>query len=408
MIRIFGIGPGNPEWLPKAIEKEVIHCDVLIGGVRALELFPAFSGETFRVDRDLEATIQTIQKSLSEKKHVGILVSGDPGFYSLLPLIRRTFPEENLQVFPGISSLQFAFARAGVPWQEAELVSAHGRSLGSLPLNVRKPLGVLTGGENTPQRIAQYYCDYGFNPRISVGNSLSYPHEAWVETTAQDLAVSDDNFFNAVMIITPESHPTGSLSEKYQGPYSLGIPDEEFLRGKVPMTKSEIRVQVLAKAKITAKTRILDVGAGTGSISVEAALLAHEGCVFAVEEDPEGHELILQNQEKFQVSNLRLIRGTAPDALAGIPPVDVCFIGGSHGQMEEILKKAPLISGGRAVITAVTLETVMKGLDALKVLKYQDIDVVSLQAVRWKGIKDFHLAQAMNPVFILSGVKGLF
>jgi precorrin-6Y C5,15-methyltransferase (decarboxylating) len=405
VIQIFGIGPGNSEWLPFAIQKEVAECDILLGGVRALELFPTFLGEKFRVDGDLQLTIQTIQQALNLKKQVGVLVSGDPGFYSLLPLIRRKFPEEKLGVFPGISSLQFAFARAGVPWQEAELMSAHGRSIESLPLNVCKPLGVLTGGENSPQRIAAYYRSYGFNPQISVGNSLSYPNEEWLNTDADQLVNSQASFANAVMIIYPDNSEYGRVPQEYKASNGLGIPDEEFIRGKVPMTKSEIRVQVLAKAKITEKTRILDVGAGTGSLSIEAALLAKQGCVFAVEEDSEAQELILANQEKFQVPNLRLIRGTAPDALSGIPPVDVCLIGGSNGHLEEILTRAPLISGGRVVITAVTLETVTKGLDALKTLDYQDIDVVSLQAVRWKGIKDFHIAQALNPVFVLSGRK---
>lgn len=407
MIQIFGIGPGNPEWLPPAIEKEVAQCDILLGGVRALELFPSFLGEKFRVDRDLPLTIQTIQQALCVKKQVGVLVSGDPGFYSLLPLIRRKFPEEILRVFPGISSLQFAFARAGVPWQDAELMSVHGRSIEDLPLNVCKPLGILTGGENTPQRIAAYYRSYGFNPQISIGNALSYPDEGWVNTDAYEIIDSEASYPNAVMIIYPENSQYGRALQEVRTQRGFGISDEEFIRGQVPMTKSEIRVQVLSKAKITAKDRILDVGAGTGSLSIEAALLAQRGCVFAVEEDPEAQELILKNQKKFQVSNLRLIRGTAPDALRGIPSMDVCLIGGSHGQVEEILRQAPLLPGGRVVITAVTLETLAKGIESLKTLAYQEIDVISLQAVRWKGIKDFHLAQALNPVFILSAQKGI-
>ncbi len=407
VIEIFGIGPGNPEWIPPAIEKEVAQCDLLLGGVRALELFPTFLGERFRVDRDLTLTIQTIQQALNVKKRVGVLVSGDPGFYSLLPLIRRNFPDEIIRVFPGISSLQFAFARAGVPWQAAELMSVHGRSIEILPLNVCNPLGILTGGENTPQRIAAYYSSYGFNPRISVGNSLSYPEEVWVDTEANELKDSEASYPNAVMIIYPGEPQDGGSRQEIRTQSGFGFSDEEFIRGQVPMTKSEIRVQVLSKAKIKVNDRILDVGAGTGSLSIEAALLAKRGCVFAVEEDSEAQELILKNQEKFQVSNLRLIRGTAPEALRGIPPIDVCLIGGSHGQVEEILRQAPLLPEGRVVITAVTLETLAKGIEALKTLEYQEVDVISLQAVRWKGIKDFHLAQALNPVFIMSARKGL-
>lgn len=408
MIRILGIGPGSPQWLPEAIEQEAAQCGVLVGGVRALDLFPGFRGEKVRIGRDLQPAIQAIAQALAEEKQVGVLVSGDPGFYSMLPLIQRSFPEVPLRVLPGISSLQFAFARAGIPWQEAELRSVHGRALESLPLNPGKALGLLTGGENTPQRIAGYYCSYGFNPRISLGNALSYPDEQWLETNAQELKDSETDYPNAVLIIHPENSqpPLNGLSQETR-PYSgLGIPDEEFIRGQVPMTKCEVRVQILAKAQIRPHHRILDVGAGTGSLSIEAALLAERGCVFAIEEDPEAQELILKNQEKFQAANLRLIRGTAPDALDGLPEFDVCLIGGSHGQMEEILRRAPLVPGGRAVIPAVTLETVSKGMEALKNLAFQEIEIISIQAVRWRGIKDFHLAQALNPVFILSGRKG--
>lgn len=172
------------------------------------------------------------------------------------------------------------------------------------------------------------------------------------------------------------------------------------------MTKAEIRVQVLAKAQITLTDHVLDVGAGTGSISIEAAALAGEGMVYAVESDGDAQELIRANQRKFAVSNLQLITGTAPEALAQVPPVDVCIIGGSRGRLQAILEKVPLVSGGRLVMTAVTLESVVKGLEALSRMSYQDIDTVSIQAIRWPKIQDFHMAQSLNQVFIISARKG--
>ncbi|MGE4272242.1 MAG: precorrin-6y C5,15-methyltransferase (decarboxylating) subunit CbiE [Desulfitobacterium sp.] len=405
MIRIVGIGPGTPEWVAPAIQDSVKQCDVLLGGSRALKLFPDFEGDTYQVSGDLSATLETLQRAIEQGKQAGVLVSGDPGYYSLLPLLKREFPKEDIQVLPGISSIQFAFARAGIPWQEAELLSVHGRSLDLLPLNIKRTIGILTGGENTPQAVARYYQRYGFNPRISVGNALSYPEEKWLNTDAQELMNSAGDFANAVMILYSEESKITKATPLPIVPIGFGIKDEEFIRGDVPMTKSEIRVQVLAKAEITASARILDVGAGTGSISIEAALLAYRGCVYAIEENPEAQELILQNQEKFSVRNLRLIRGTAPVALRDIPPMDICIIGGSHGQIRGILQEAPLVPGGRVVLTAITLETLAHGMEALKSLAYEDIDVVSIQAVRWKGIKDIHLAQAHNPVFVISGRK---
>lgn len=399
MIKVIGIGPGSREWLPPAIDEVVASCEVLLGGERALELFPNFAGPSNALSGKLSDSVQTIRLALAEEKQVGVLVSGDPGFYSFLPMLKREFPETQIIVYPGISSMQFAFARAGLPWQEAEFLSVHGRPLDRLPLTIQRPLAILTGGKNTPQEVAAYYCRQGINLKISVGNLLSYPEEEWSATDVQMLTQEKKVYNHAIVILYPGEGVQASED------WGLGIPDEEFIRGKVPLTKAEIRVQVLAKAQIRETDRVLDVGAGTGSLSIESARLARRGLVFAVEEDREAQELILLNQVKFGISNLQLFRGTAPQAFEKIPQVDVCLIGGSNGRLKEILEKAPLRSGGRLVITAVTLETVGRGLDHLKQQGYQEIDVISIQAVRWKGIENFHMAQAMNPVFILSARK---
>jgi precorrin-6Y C5,15-methyltransferase (decarboxylating) len=171
-------------------------------------------------------------------------VSGDPGFYSFLSMLKREFPQTEMSVYPGISSMQFAFARAGLPWQEAEFHSVHGRPLNRLPLTFHKPLAVLTGGENTPQKVASYYWEYGINLRISVGNLLSYPEEEWFTTDVESLCKEEKDYKHAIVILYPIEKANTSDE------VGLGIPDEEFIRGKVPLTKAEIRVQVLAKAKI--------------------------------------------------------------------------------------------------------------------------------------------------------------
>ena len=402
MLQVIGIGPGRPEWLPPAITELVKHCDVLVGGSRALELFPDFSGSQYCLSGGLTPSLTVIKDALLDEKVVGVLVSGDPGFFSFLPMLRREFPEEKIDVYPGISSLQFAFARAGLAWQDATFVSVHGRKLSVLPQIIRRPTAVLTGGENTPQKIAQFYLELGANPLISIGNALGYPEELWKTLDAEHLAQETELLKNAIVIL----YPALGQEPKQGVGCRIGIPDQEFLRGKVPMTKAEIRVQVLAKAQISLYDRVVDIGAGTGSISIEAATLAAEGVVYAIEHNPEAQELILANQQKFGVSNLHLISGAAPDVFGELPQIDVCIIGGSNGRLPEILKQVPLIAGGRIVITAVTIETVAQGLKLLTELHYQDIDTVSIQAVRWKAVQTLHMAQAMNPVFILSARKG--
>ncbi|RNC28806.1 MAG: Cobalamin biosynthesis bifunctional protein CbiET [Candidatus Dichloromethanomonas elyunquensis] len=171
------------------------------------------------------------------------------------------------------------------------------------------------------------------------------------------------------------------------------------------MTKAEIRVQVLSKAQISPYDRILDIGSGTGSISIEAAAIATEGMVFAIENNSEAQQLIRANMRKFAVPNLKLVSGTAPEVFSKIPPVNVCIINGTQGRLKEILDEAPLVQGGRIVLTAVSLENASRGLELLKSLDYEDAEVVSLQAVRWPDVNGFHVARALNPVFILSARK---
>lgn len=430
MLQVIGIGPGRPEWLPPAISELVQNCEILIGGSRALKLFPDFTGRQYTLSGNLAGSVEVIRNALLEKKKVGVLVSGDPGFFSFLPRLKKEFPEERIDVHPGISSLQFAFARAELPWQEATFASVHGRDLSVLPQVISRPTAVLTGGENTPQKIAQLYLERGYNPTISIGNALAYPEEFWATINAEQLAQETTLLKNAILILHPttgqdtnqlynqdtnqgnrqiisqdQQQSLMSSTKKAAGP-RLGIPDEEFLRGKVPMTKAEIRVQVLAKAQISQDDRVVDIGAGTGSISIEAAGLASEGVVYAIEHNPEAQALILANRQRFGVSNLRLIPGAAPDVFGELPPVDVCIIGGSNGRLSEILGMVPLVEGGRIVITAVTIETVAQGLKLLSDYNYQDIDTISIQAVRWKAVQTLHMAQALNPIFIISARKG--
>jgi len=414
LLQVIGIGPGRLEWLPPAITELVTNCEILIGGARALKLFPDFTGSQYPLSGDLASSIEVIRNALLEEKVVGVLVSGDPGFFSFLPRLKKEFPEERIDVYPGISSLQFAFARAGLPWQEATFSSVHGRELSVLPKDITRPTAVLTGGENTPQKIAQLYLERGYNPLIAIGNSLAYPEEFWATMDAEHLALEKTELKNAIVILYPalghemeHNFKRKTLQDNKQSiGCRIGIPDEEFLRGKVPMTKVEIRVQVLAKAQISRYDCVVDIGAGTGSISIEAAGLASEGVVYAIEHNPEAQELILANQRKFGVSNLQLISGAAPDVFGELPPVDVCIIGGSKGRLSEILETVPLVEGGRIVITAVTIETVAQGLKLLTDLNYQAIDTVSIQAVRWKAVQSLHMAQALNPIFIISARKG--
>ena len=184
------------------------------------------------------------------------------------------------------------------------------------------------------------------------------------------------------------------------------IDDAQFIRGNVPMTKQEIRTLTLAKAQLLPDSTVVDVGAGTGSISIEAALIAPRGKIFAVERNPDAIELIGRNVEKFSVSNVEIICAAAPDGLNALPALDAAIVGGSGGQLAAILDALldKLKTGGRLVLNAITLQTTAAALDYLRTrgLPYEACQV---QITRLERVANFDMARALNPVWIISAEK---
>lgn len=187
-----------------------------------------------------------------------------------------------------------------------------------------------------------------------------------------------------------------------------GIPDELFVRGQVPMTKAEVRAVTMAKARLTENMIIWDIGAGTGSISVEAALTAVHGQVHAVEKESDAVELIKENIKLFDAENVMVYHGTAPEALLELPLPDRVFIGGSGGNFEEIMSlvNKKLKPGGRVIVNAIVLETLMNAVELMKSLSFNDIDVTQVSISKTTELGRLHMFKSHNPVFIISGQKG--
>lgn len=189
---------------------------------------------------------------------------------------------------------------------------------------------------------------------------------------------------------------------------NLGIKDDAFVRGNVPMTKEEIRILTLVKAQIAPDAVVYDVGAGTGSLSVEAARLAPQGHVYAIEKNPEGITLIKENAARFSTRNLTVVEGAAPAALDGLPPLDVALIGGSGRRLPEILDiiGTRMHSGGRIVANAITMQTVAACLDYFHVhAELYTYEAIQVQISRLERVGPYDMAKALNPIYIITAQR---
>ena len=345
--------------------------------------------------------LQILQEEGPEK--AAVLLSGDLGFYSgaksLLPLLREAGIETACHC--GISSLQYFCGRLERPWEGIHAASAHGRSCDPAALVRRHGTVFFLTGEKrgqTPGDLCQQLVEGGCpKAQVWVGSRLSYPDEVIAIGRAEEFARMK---FPPLSVVLAEGEP-----ERLPWPYvTPGIPDSGFIRDKVPMTKAEVRAVALSKLRIAPGDTLWDVGAGTGSVAVEMALLLREGQVFAIEGKKEACALIQENARKFGLKNLTLVEGKAPAALEALPPPDGVFIGGSGGNLREILetalKKTPQV---RVVVAVSTLETLSQGLAALAELPFGETEVVQLTAARSRELGRYHQMEGQNPVFLLRG-----
>ncbi len=395
---IIGVGPGDPGYLYPLAADLIEKADLLLGGERILSDFVLEDKETFCI-RDNLCDVITCIAEHHGKKNIAVLATGDTGLYSICTYLQKKLPDIDFQVLPGISSLQYLMAKVKLSWNQLKIVSLHGKEL--LPLKnivARHPYtAVFAGSKYGPQQIANLLKDLDFaDLRLLVGEHLSYPEERIVRGTAADIAKMEFSDLSLVIVENP-------APAKRPWPYqTMGLPDEAFLRGNAPMTKSEVRAVLHSKLRLTEDANILEIGAGTGSCTVEMAMTAYMGHLWALEKDPAAVALCRENIDRFALDNITLIEENAP---AGIPPeiaFDAVFIGGSRGQMEEIVA-AVAGRSKRIVVTAITVESVGEALAALAAYDYET-EIVQLAVARSKKAGTKHLMQGLNPITIITGV----
>jgi precorrin-6Y C5,15-methyltransferase (decarboxylating) len=401
---LVGMGPGGSGLLTREAAEAIARSRCVIGAPRLLEAAEALIGEKPR--RALTAPDEILRFIEDCSPGVfSVLLSGDPGFYSgarkLIPLIEARGWE--FRVVNGISSLVYFAGRLMVPWEDLKVVSLHGRRgdiAAAVQANPRTFF--LTDRARGAAEIcavlkqARLLRTLPEGLRVFVGERLSYPDERIREGSPEELA--EERFDPLAVVLVENPAPRAP----FRGNYSLG--DDAFIRGRVPMTKEEIRTVALSKLRLEPESVAWDVGAGTGSVSCEMALRAFRGRVYAVERNPEGVSLIEQNREKLGIGNLEVRLGAAPEALEGLPPPDRVFIGGSSGQLDRIIARAagqnPRL---RVVLTAVTLETLAEAVSLMKKYALPGTEFVQIAAARGTSVAGYTLMKALDPVYIISG-----
>ena len=397
-IYLAGIGPGSEDAQTHSVRDAIRRAECLIGARRMLDAVARPGQQTCAAiaPDDIAAAIH----ARPDCRVFTVVLSGDTGFFSgakkLLPLLSGC----KVTTLPGLSSMSYLCARLGVSYDDAAVVSLHGRAHDiARAVRANHKVFALVGGDGGMQALCSRLAEAGLSEvRVHVGERLSYPDERITSGTAAELAARSFDKLSVALI--ENAHPDAVVTH--------GLPDEAFLRGAgeggvVPMTKSEVRAVALSQLRLTERAVCYDIGAGTGSVAIEMALQAKHGHVYAVERRDDAVELLKKNQAAFHVENLTVVSGTAPEACRDLPAPTHVFIGGSAGNLRDILSmllaKNPHV---RIVATAVSLESIAELTACMKDFDFTEAEAVSVQIARGKKAGSYHLMAGQNPVYIFT------
>ena len=394
-VTLVGIGIGTPEGMTVEAAQVIEKADLLVGADRMLAAAadkhkPTFSAYEHR-------KIGDYLELHPEYQRVVVLLSGDIGFYSGAKRLYEELEQRDFEVdaLCGISSVVYFCGKLRTAWEDVCLLSTHGRSanlVGAVKSH-HKTFTLLGKGESV-HVLCQELMEYGLaHVTVHIGIQLGYEDEKILSGTPEELLKQSIDGL-CVALIENETPFSGIRA---------CVDDEEFSRGKAPMTKSEIRSLSVAKLQLPKDAVVYDVGAGTGSVTIELALAAVDGCIYAIERNQEACDLIEENKRKFGTPNIQVVHGLAPEAMEDLPAPTHAFIGGSAGNLKEIitclLGKNPLI---RLVINTVTLETMAEVSECLKALNLIEEETICVNVSRAKKLGAYHLMMGQNPIYIVT------
>ncbi|MBQ4249576.1 MAG: precorrin-6A reductase [Clostridia bacterium] len=397
-VSIVGMGMGSRKTLTGEAVRALSDAECIVGAKRLIRA-AAFAGKPCHEAVSADDIAAFIARH-GEYSRFAAVMSGDAGFYSGAKKLVSKLSFCDVKVTAGISSISYLCAALGTSYDDAVTVSLHGRSADVVKkVRENRRTFVLLGGENTAQAVCERLSRAGLGyVRVSIGERLGYDDERLTKGTAEELKNGAYDPLCAALI---ENDRAGKR-------VSYGLPDLAFLRGDadgkiVPMTKSEVRAVCLSKLELSSDSVLWDIGAGTGSVSVEAARIMEDGHVYAIEKREDAAFLIEKNSERFGTKNLTVIRGEAPKACEGLPVPTHAFIGGSEGRLSGIfdmlLKKNPRV---RIVSTAVSLETAAQMGEIMKKYGFTTAETVLISAARGKRAGEHTLMRSENPIYIFT------
>lgn len=407
-IRIIGGGPGDEAYILPMARQAVAKSSLIIGDKRLLQTFGLEADEIhiFEMGRMMER-LEWL-KNQPDSLSTGILVSGDPLMYSLFRLVRRTFPDAQIEIIPGIGSIQAFAARLGESMEDAKILSAHGRDMSGEMLvkevSHSPKLFILCDNERTPDWMAGQLINAGLTSvDMAAGSRISYSDEMIISGGPAAVFRGKYPALSLVMIKNPEAAALAGQPGACENASVPLLRDSAFLRNRTPMTREEVRWIALGKMGLSADSVVWDVGAGTGSVSLECARQCPAGKVIAIEKNPEALKILYQNREHLRAANMEIIEGTAPEAFEGLQRPTHVFVGGAGRALPGILEKICQYGAGiQILIACVTLETMTEAyrlLDSMEGLRRKEIVTIRIETARPVG--SYHLMEGGHPVTLV-------
>ncbi len=403
---IVGIGDDGLPGLTESARKVVIEADYILAPAAMVRMLEELSTRVAPLETDMAGAVRQAREALAHRRPV-LVTGGDPLFYGVARYLGERLGKDAFEVVPHVSSMQLAFARIKESWEDAYLTNLAGRPIESVIDRIRtaEKVGLFSSEETPPARLAQKLIDRGIDYfKAFVCENLGSPDERVTQAELSELAGMDFHPLNVVILIRKPNRPDRASRQSRHRMF--GNSDESFAqalpkRGLV--THAEIRAIALAQLDIRATSIVWDVGAGSGSVAIEAAQLASQGMVYAIEPEPADVSLIEANAEEFGTPNVRAILGRAPEILAALPDPDAVFIGGTGRQVDLVLKAAfdRLCQGGSMVVNVATIEALATAHETLKRLCGQ-VRVWNVTIARGIEQMDWLRFEAVAPSFLLA------